>query len=94
MTPASLKILGHTVAVEKMERGGRGNIGECEHDANRIAIGDWLEESVADATLLHEVMHFVSDCLGLDAKEEVVAGLAQGLFQVFQDNPEFLRGKK
>ena len=91
---SEIRILGHVVQIETFGRDGTAHKGECEYDRNEIRIGDWLHDSMAEATLLHEIVHFIDDCLDLNLSEEQVAGVAQGLYQVLCDNPEFLRRKK
>lgn len=88
-----LRILGHMVQVERVESTWflSPKLGESDSDHGKILILEGLERSVDEATLLHEVIHTISDHLGLDLEESQVSGIAQGLFALFKDNPEFLR---
>jgi len=91
--PKTLRILGRDVAVSLVAKGpmvASQEYGEADLDDSEIRIGDWLCESRARATLLHEVVHFIDDDLGLGMSEEQVAGVAQGLFQALRDNERFI----
>jgi hypothetical protein len=89
----ALRILGHTVRVERVRSPWvlSAKMGESDVDRGVIRILAGLEKSVDDATVLHEAIHIISDHLSLDLNETEVSGIAQGLFALFQDNPEFLR---
>lgn len=88
-----LRILGHQVSIRRIfstwTMGEK--IGESDCDRGEILILAGLESSVDEATVLHEAIHVISDHLSLDVSEAQVSGLAQGLFAMLKDNPEFLR---
>lgn len=91
--PKKLRILGRDVSVSLVAKGpmlASSEYGEADLDSGEIRIGDWLCESHARSTLLHEIVHFIDDDLELGMTEEQVGGLAQGLFQVLRDNEKFL----
>lgn len=91
----TLRILGHNVCVSLVTSpmGSTDVIGEADYQGGQIRILANLEQSVFQATLLHETIHIIDHHLGLQLSEEQVAGIAQGLFQVFRDNPRFLKGE-
>lgn len=64
-----------------------------EHDSTQQVItllASQHQEAIRD-TLLHEVIHAVSDAMNLDLREKQVASLATGLVQIFRNNPHFLQ---
>jgi hypothetical protein len=88
----TLRILGHKVIVSTVSRTlAHERKGESEPDACSIRIVEGLEASVYQATLLHEIVHCIDDYLDIGLSEDQVCGLAQGLFQVLEDNPSLLR---
>lgn len=91
--PVVLKILGHDVTVKTVKRTlfATPNIGEADSEKGEIRLVEGLERSVYEATLLHEVLHIIDHHLDLDVTEAQITGLAQGLFQVWKDNPGFLK---
>lgn len=94
-----LRVLGHNVKVVTVKDQLRvqDHFGESDHDAGEIRIRGDLESTVYQSTLLHECVHVIDVLLGLEMEEAQVAGVAQGLFAVIRDNPDFLkhiRGKE
>ncbi len=82
-----LRILGHRVTVTRVRRALLSDpMGEADHQRGEIRIVRGLEPSVERATLLHEIVHIVNDHLDLGLSEEQVTGVAQGVFQVLEDN--------
>lgn len=76
--------------------------GEWDSDAKTITINNELNETDTINTLLHEVLHAIlwergisTACGILDNREKdeenIVNALSNGLTQVFQDNPQFLK---
>ena len=63
---------------------------EFEKARIRITTED-VDEQIQKITLLHEVFHIILDNFGIDTgenKEFVVDSLAQGMYQILEDNPE------
>ena len=65
-------------------------MGESDSFEGTIRIRADLEASVHQATLLHEIIHMIDHYLDLQLTEEMVSGVAQGLFATIRDNPTFL----
>lgn len=67
--------------------------GECDNNKKLIAVDvQWGDGQVAK-TLLHEILHAVSNAMALDAKEfecdeDMVNPMANGLAAVMRDNPK------
>lgn len=81
----NLKIGGHSFTVKFVDGIGVtvGNVGVGN---NIIKITKDLVKDQQEATLLHEIIHVLSDCYTLDLSEQAVAVLGEGLFQVLKDN--------
>jgi hypothetical protein len=90
---SQIKILGHVVTVKTVKRPFvlQDQSGEADPGRGVISVLEGLEASVREATILHEVIHILDHHLALQMNEEQVTGIAQGLFSVLKDNPEFLR---
>lgn len=99
MKPSSVRIIGKTYKV--LYASGKplddDNLGELDHDKQRIHVrtGQPLEQE--QDTLLHEVVHGIDHEMNLNMSEKQVRGLATGMLAVLKDNPRlltYLRGKK
>ena len=65
--------------------------GECRTLEQRILIEDGMKPDTQKDTILHEVLHAISDEMELDLSEEQVTGAAKGILCVLMDNPSFAR---
>lgn len=64
------------------------SLGEYQADpVPKIKIQHGLEEPVRSLTMLHEVMHAISDQYSLDLSENTVRRLETALGQACRDNP-------
>jgi Zn-dependent peptidase ImmA (M78 family) len=94
--PKKLKIAGRTFDVEyfDFDKSVRGNNmdGNCAHNKQHIQIDSTNHRQHQESTLLHEIIHLVSNSMNMDLKEEQVAQLETGLYQVLNDNG-FLKEK-
>jgi len=78
-----LKIGGHEYTVEFTEAENMDDsCGETDRHKNRIRICETDPRSQQEETVLHEILHALNSGL----KEEVIDGLAVGLYQVLKDN--------
>lgn len=73
-----------------------GDMGLCDVCNSRITIDATLERSVMEETLLHEIIHYISEKNHLKLSETKVMGLSTGLYSVIKDNltASKKRGKK
>lgn len=83
----------------------RGDLsGQADHAMNEIRVcainegGNVKPDSAVKVTMLHELVHCVDVVSGQQAlndgskeHEAIVEGIAQGLLQVFTDNPELTK---
>lgn len=60
--------------------------GEINYDELVINIRATDKEEQQEATLIHEVLHGVSEMYGLEMNEETVTRLANALYTVLKDN--------
>ena len=61
-----------------------GNWGECNHIRREIKLD---KDSVKKpTTLLHELIHVISENANLDLKENQVKRLAHGIYAIIKDN--------
>lgn len=67
--------------------GGEACYGQIDYDKNRILISDqFIGADQAKATLVHEVLHGISEMYHLDLDEPIVERLGDALFTVIKDN--------
>jgi hypothetical protein len=67
--------------------------GEYQTDpVPKIRIQHGLQEPVRTLTMIHEIMHAISDQFALDLPENAVRRLETGLGQAFRDNPGLFLG--
>ena len=66
-----------------------GDMGDCNTEAQTITIrtGQPLENE--QDSVLHEVLHAISDYMEIKLREHQVTKLATGLLAVLKDNPRF-----
>jgi len=68
----------------------KGDMGNCDTEAQTITIrpGQPLENE--QDSVLHEVLHAVSDYMEINLREGQVTKLATGLLAVLKENPRFV----
>ena len=91
--PRSIKVLNLDYRVVWCDADWRDQTeshGQCSYAKQTIRIQRTLPQVEAD-TLLHEVLHAISDSMSLDdnsTEEDFVSRLATGLTAVWRDNPK------
>ncbi len=92
MRPASLKILGKPFKVTFGNEAPLedGDMGDCSTEGQAITIREGQPLENEQDSLLHEVIHAVSDYMEINLKEGQVTKLATGLLAVLKDNPKFV----
>ena len=88
MKPEKIKIFGHQYDVDYRELRGDDRLGESSNAQNRIVIDPWQAPSQQEDTFLHEMVHQISNVLGLKLDEGTVWRLAAGLHTIIVDNPQ------
>ena len=63
-------------------------MGTVESDGGVIYIAEDLPPSITESTILHEIIHAISDNLNLDLNEVQVHGLECGLYECGYRNAE------
>ena len=82
-----MKILGIEYDIVEFENNSRNDqaMGRGDSKTATIHLCKDMKEEVKRSTLLHEVIHQISDKLGLDLNETQVCGLETGLFPFFKE---------
>lgn len=74
------------VLTEARLNSGAELYGQIDHDAQIITLRGTSTHDQLCATLLHEVLHAVSDMYGLGLEEKLVEDLTNALYTVYKDN--------
>lgn len=88
MTSRSIVILGQTwkVKVRKKHPDLEGCMGRTDFSKNTIYISREIPELTQRSTLLHEILHILSYCLGVRLQENEIMRFEAGLFSTIHDN--------
>ena len=93
--PERIKVISKRFTVEYQPTGSADldpeHAGECRTLEQRILIEEGMKPDTQKDTLLHEVLHAISDEMDLELSEEQVTGAAKGILAVLMDNPTFAR---
>lgn len=76
---------------EVLRSGGTDCYGDIYWEKNEIRLNKANEPDQMQCTLLHEILHGISDMQDIDLSENVVRRLANGLYSVIKDNPELFK---
>lgn len=68
--------------------------GQCDFRKNSIRVAQSLGKMQAACTLLHEVLHGIDHDRGTDLTEQQIVQVANGLYQFFVDNRDFLQSEE
>lgn len=60
--------------------------GQIDYQKNRILIRASNTQAQSECTLIHEVLHGISDMYGIEMSEETVTRLANALYTMLCDN--------
>lgn len=93
--PARIKIISKRFTIEYVPE-GKGGLpeelqGQCDSLNQQILIQEDLKYDTQKETLMHEVLHAISDEMNLDLTEAQVSGGSKGILAVLIDNPSFAR---
>ena len=86
--PKQIQIGGHTYKVfyKPFLSKDDGNRGGINHRKQVIYFEPENPASQKNATLLHEILHFIETVFALELSDECVDRISEGLFQVFSDS--------
>jgi len=90
-----LELCGQIVDVRETENQialGDECIGRCLTAQNKILIFKRMPNTMKDATVLHEAMHYMAESHGLDLTESETTSLSTALYQMLRKNPVFITG--
>lgn len=93
--PKTVRVGAHTYTIlRKTKAAMNGDHGECDTNTLQISIQKRLRKSVAQETLVHELLHSCNYPTFIGKKqtteEEIVEALSPVLLQVIQGNPDLL----
>jgi len=93
--PERLKIISKRFTIEYAKE-GEGELnpelnGECRSNEQRILVEDGLKPDTQKDIVFHEIIHAISDEMGIHLSEEQVQGCSVGILAVLMDNPSFAR---
>ena len=85
--PKTTKILGvpYKVSTIKQPELGSKSWGEIDHINQTIAVLD-IGQEAKEKTFLHEIIHGIDLCIGIDLDETQVERMAQGLYVWLSEN--------
>lgn len=66
---------------------GEELFGQIDYAASTITLREGNTQAQSECTLIHEMLHGISDMYGLDLEEKTVTVLANALYAVIKDNP-------
>jgi len=85
-----IKILDLLIEVEESSPGLwiDGAMGRTHLLESKIVLNSSLKKDLKDSTLIHEVLHLVSDIQGTGLTEERVTAVATGFYSFLMNNKE------
>ena len=90
--PKRVRCLGHVLRVEFVPLIHEGeSVGIIDYEAGAIRIQNAQPMDEQKSTLLHELIHGVSDGMGLEWDEDSVAETERVMFALLRDNPTAVR---
>jgi len=86
-----IKILSKVYDIQFEDPGlwSSNGMGRCYVPDQVIRINSSMNIETQKSTLIHEILHVVSDCCGLDLTEQQINSLETGLYSVIKDNKNF-----
>ena len=93
--PERIKIISKRFSIAYVPEGEgdltEDKMGLCDTLHQQIWIEEGLEYDTQKETVLHEVLHAISDEMGLELTEAQVSGGVKGILAVLIDNPSFAK---
>lgn len=68
-----------------------GAMGRCNTVKQTIAINNSMPKDSQNSTIIHEVVHYISDLYGMSLSEEQVSTLSICWFDFLKTNPDFMQ---
>ena len=90
--PKIVRVGVHPYSILRKQKGQMGdNLGDCDGNVLQISVAKRLKKTVAQETLLHEVLHACNypSFVGKEniSEEDIVNACAPVLLQVIRENP-------
>ena len=90
--PKRVRVLGHSLRVEFVASIDDGeSAGAIDYETGRVLIDSNQPLDERRSTLLHEMIHGVSDGMGLEWEEDKVQEVERVIFALLRDNPTAVR---
>ena len=80
-----IRVCGLAITVKEVNLSG-GHLGQASLQDSEILINKDLADDLKRGTMIHEVIHIISDANALDITEEQTSCLANNLAQFLMDN--------
>lgn len=94
-----IKIFNQEFEIIERDSWSDTGMGMSNSKTGEIWLYKGLKDDIKLSTLLHEIIHLIMDNMGLNAcieddkkLEQIVTGLATGLFHVLRSNPGIAKG--
>ena len=90
--PTKLRIIGHVYRIkkEKLEQDGWCMFGLANHSEKTISLNTSNDHTQDEETMIHEVIHVLSERTGAGLNERQVTAISNGIYCVLKDNPRLL----
>lgn len=85
--PSTLRVVGEDWTIKKQSLPSDDVRGYCDGVKRRITLDP---DTSGREDLLHELIHAIENAFNLSLEEAVVQTIARSLWQIAQDNPEFI----
>ena len=89
--PKTLKVGPFEFQVELSDKLDEDCYGHLEYEKRKLSVLERLGNFDQHSTILHEALHAIDDCYGLELGERGVQCLETTLTQLIKDNPEWAR---
>ena len=88
----NIRLLAHDirVIVESPAHWSEGGLGRASLKDQTIRLNEAMLKDVRYSTLLHEIVHLISDLNTIELTEVQVDVVAMGLFTLIKDNPKLI----
>lgn len=90
-----IKVLGHNIKVELDSPGdwSEYGLGRANLLTQTIKLNEALKDDARNVTLLHEIIHLVSDMNAMELTESQVSTLATSLYTIVNENTDLITFK-
>lgn len=91
----TLQLLDHAYTLIETTSGDWTGVGMGQSSMfnGKIMIQSTMPHDMRNSTIIHEIVHQISDILdlGIGEREDTVSGIAVGVYSFIKNNPELIR---